>query len=60
MKYRVTLKEINFGGVTVEARSPEEAAEKAEAEYYNGNVFWKDTDVQMTSVQRENDRGDAR
>lgn len=60
MKYRVTLKEINFGGVTVEARSPEEAVKKVEAEYCNGNVFWKDTDVEMTSVQRETDRGDAR
>lgn len=60
MKYRVSMKEINYGGVTVEARSPEEAIEKAEAEYYNGNVFWKDSNIEAVSAQREPDRGDAR
>ena len=34
--------------------------EKAEQEYENGNVFWKNTGMEITSVQREKDRGDAR
>lgn len=41
MKYMVSMEEINFGGVVVEASSAEEAREKAEQEYENGNVFWK-------------------
>ncbi len=60
MKYHVSIKEVNIGGVTVDARTPEEAAEKAEVEYYNGNVYWKDCDMQTLSVRREADRGDAR
>jgi len=43
MKYMVSMEEINFGGVVVEASSAEEAREKAEQEYENGNVFWKNT-----------------
>ena len=39
MKYMVSMEEINFGGVVVEASSAEEAREKAEQEYENGNVF---------------------
>ena len=60
MKYMVSMEEINFGGVVVEASSAEEAREKAEQEYENGNVFWKNTGKEITSVQREKDRGDAR
>ena len=43
MKYHVTITEINYGGVDVEARNETEAQEKARQEYYNGNVFWKDS-----------------
>ncbi len=60
MKYMVSMEEINFGGVVVEASSAEEAREKAEQEYENGNVFWKNTGMEITSVQREKDQGDAR
>lgn len=60
MKYMVSMEEINFGGVVVEASSAEEAREKAEQEYENGNVFWKNTGMEITSVQRKKDRGDAR
>lgn len=60
MKYMVSMEEINFGGVVVEASSAEEEREKAEQEYENGNVFWKNTGMEITSVQREKDRGDAR
>ena len=60
MKYTVSFKETNYGGVTVEASSPEEAKILAEQEYYNGNVFWNDSDLELRSVKKENDRGDAR
>lgn len=61
MKYLVSIKEINYGGVEIEAANRQEAQEKAEQEYYNGNVFWKDTDISYPSVKKENrDRGDAR
>jgi hypothetical protein len=60
MKYMVSVKEINYGGVEVEAASIEEAKEKAEQEYYDSNVFWKDTEVDYPSVRKQQDRGDAR
>lgn len=60
MKYTVSFKEVNYGGVTVEARSSEEAKILAEQEYYNGNVFWKDTDLELRSVKKEVERGEER
>lgn len=60
MKYLVSVKEINYGAVEIEASSPDDAKEKAEQEYYNGNVYWKDTDLDYPSVRKEQDRGDTR
>lgn len=53
MKYVVSVKEINYGGITVEATSPEQAREIAEQEYFNGNVYWKNTDVDYPDIQKE-------
>lgn len=53
MKYVVSVKEINYGGITVEANSPEQAREIAEQEYFNGNVYWKNTDVDYSDIQKE-------
>lgn len=39
-KYRVNVTEKNFGSVTVEADSREEARELAEEAYSEGNVDW--------------------
>jgi hypothetical protein len=60
VKYLVSVKEINYGAVEIEASSPDDAKEKAEQEYYNGNVYWKDTDLDYPSVRKEQDRGDTR
>lgn len=56
MKYHVTITEINYGGVDVEAVTETEAQEKARREYYIGNVFWKDSeisDLNAESVERQ-------
>ena len=60
MKYTVSFKETNYGSVTVEAASAEEAKILAEQEYYNENVLWKDSKLELRSVRKEIDRGDAR
>lgn len=60
MKYNVAVKEISYGSVTVEARNPKDAMEKAEQAYYSGDVYWDSSDFEATSVQREKNRGDAR
>lgn len=39
-KYRVNVTERNYGSVTVEADSEEEARELAEEAYSEGNVDW--------------------
>lgn len=45
MKYHVTITEINYGGIDIEANNEKEAQERARQEYYNGNVFWKDSEI---------------
>lgn len=57
MKYCVSLKEISYGSVVVEAKSKEEAIEKAEQAYYAGSVFWKDSSIETEAVHKEPDRG---
>ena len=60
MKYLVSVKEINYGGIMVEAKNPEEAKMIAEQEYESGNVFWKNSDLDYVSVCRQKERGDER
>lgn len=60
MKFTVRVEETSYGFVTVEASSIDEAHEKAEKAYYDGNVFWNDSDFSVLSAREEKDRGDAR
>lgn len=70
MKYHVTITEINYGGVDVEAATEKEAQEKARQEYYKGNVFWKDSELSDLNAEpaprreqhnrKRYDRGDSR
>lgn len=53
MIYTVSLKEVKYGTVTVEARSAGEAEILAEQEYPKGNVCWKDSEVELRSVSKE-------
>ena len=39
VKFVVDVTEINYGSVEVKADSAEEAREKAEEEYFNGNWY---------------------
>lgn len=59
MKYGVSVCETSFGYITVEADSVEDAKEKAEAEYENGNVYWKNSDSSCTSVRLEQEKTDS-
>lgn len=53
-KYRVNVTEKNFGSVTVEADSEEEARELAEEAYSEGNVDWGGkTDFQIGDIKEE-------
>lgn len=56
MKYEVCVKDISTGYVTVEADSVEDAKEKAETEYENGNVYWRNSDFDIVSVRAEQER----
>ena len=61
MKYSVKVKEISYGVVEVEAASAEEAEEKAESVYYDGNVIWGISEVDCTAEPvKERKRDDAR
>ena len=52
MKYTVKVKETNYGTIEVEASSPEEALEKAEAHYTMGNTVWDCGDYALTDAKR--------
>ena len=60
MIFTVSLKETKYGTVTVEAHSAGEAKILVEQEYSKGNVCWKDSDVELRSVQKEAERRDER
>ncbi len=60
MKYEVSVSETSTGYISVEANSVEDAKEKAEAEYENGNVYWKNSDFTCTSVRMEKERTDSK
>lgn len=60
MKYRVSLKETRYGSVTVEADSPQEAKVMADEAYKDGKVNWIDGSLELRSLKKETDRGEAR
>ena len=60
MKYRVSLKETRYGSVTVEASSPQEAKVIADEAYKDGRANWIDASLELCSLKKEADRGDAR
>ena len=60
MKYRVRLKEIRYGSVTVQARSTEEAKLLAENEYAKSRTRWIDSSVELRGIEKVRDRGDER
>lgn len=61
MRYTVSVKEINYGTIVVEANSPEEAQEKAEAGYTMGNTIWSSGEYELSDAKWVPDRSrDAR
>lgn len=62
MKYRISVKELSYGCIEVEAASEREAYEKAEAEYAMGTTMWDQGEYELTNAQpiREARREEAR
>ena len=58
MKYLVDIKDTSYATIEVEARTPEEAEDKAHAAYYDGCVEWQDCDLDIEARIKEKDRGD--
>ena len=56
MKYLVQISVVDNGSVNVEADSVEEAKEKAEEAYYNGQVFWNQSEITNLDVSEEKTR----
>jgi hypothetical protein len=56
MKYLVKISVVDNGSVSVEADSVEEAKEKAEEAYYNGQVFWNQSEITNLDVNEEKTR----
>lgn len=51
MRYRVQVKEINYGTVIVEANSAEEAIEKAEGPYAMGDIIWSRGEYELSNAE---------
>lgn len=60
MKYIVDAKDISYGTVEVEADSIEQAEEKAQDLYFNGQVNWDEADVSYSARPDERERGGGR
>ena len=62
MIYHISVKEVNRGSISIEASSQEEAEQMAEQAYYNGEINWKESDMEITQIysSRKIERGDAR
>lgn len=52
-KYTVNVTETSRGFIGVEANSREEALSLAEAEYWDGNVFWNHTEEEYEIERSE-------
>ena len=51
-KFEVSVEEISYGFVTVEAETEEEAYEKAEEMYFEGMVNWTSGDFSYKSCTK--------
>ena len=65
MKYVCNVKGISYGTIEVEANSSQEAQNKAEAQYLNGNTVWSSGEYEIEAeesktAQRKFIRGGAR
>lgn len=62
MKYRISVKEISYGCIEVEAASEAEAYEKAEGQYAMGMTMWDQGEYKLTNAQpiRETQREESR
>ena len=60
MKYTIQIIETSYGTVTVEASSPQEAEDKVEQAYYDGNTCWQDSAMEVLQTSPVRERGDAR
>jgi hypothetical protein len=52
-KYIVSVMETSYGAVEIEADSPEEAREKAEEAYHQGNVHWTSNEFTAQEITEE-------
>lgn len=50
-KYRICVTEKNYGSVTIEADTPDEAYELVDEEYANGDIYWGKTDFQIGNME---------
>ena len=62
MKYRISVKEISYGCIEVDAASETEAYEKAEGQYTMGMTVWDQGEYELTNAQpvREPRREESR
>ena len=60
MKYKVDIKDTSYATVEVDARSQEEAEQKAAELYYNGRVEWADCEVDYSARPAERERRNVR
>lgn len=62
MIYYISIKEVSRGSISIEADPQEEAEQLAEQAYFNGEIEWKESDIEITHIysSRKIERGDAR
>lgn len=54
-KYEVYVEEMSYGFVTIEAENEDEAYEKAQDAYFDGQVNWTGGDFNTKNVKKISD-----
>jgi len=51
MKYSISITEVNYGSIIVEADSLEEAQDLAMDSYYSGEIHWTDSEITDVCIE---------
>ena len=58
MKFFVDVKDTSYATLEVEAESQEEAEKIAQTRYFEGDLVWLDSDLEIEAYPVEQERGD--
>ena len=55
-QYLINVMETSYGFIELEAESAEDAQDKAEKEYHNGNTIWGKLEFTIQEIKKEDNK----